>query len=145
MFVCTDAGILGEIATRANRQVQSKFFDNRFGLRSGFDLDDYRKVIALGDGLLGDERVTGSCKRHLDWGRAHAGCDRDDLSAGRHGFQGIIDEGDLDFAIRCKQELRVWFDGCQKASAVRAGDFLFVAMVFARMDCERGEHGDGEW
>ena len=145
MFVCTDAGILGEIATWAIRQVQSEFFDNRFGLRSGFDLDDYRKVIALGDGLLGDERVTGSCKRHFDWGRAHAGCDRDDLRAGRHGFQGIIDEGDLDFAIRCEQELRVGFDGCQKASAVRAGDFLFVAMVFTRMDCERGEYGDGEW
>ena len=145
MFVCTDAGILGEIAAWANRQIQSKFFDNCFGIRSGFDLDDYREVIALGDGLLGHERVTGSCKRHLHWGRALASCDRDDLSAGSHGFQGIIDEGDLDFAIRCKQEFRVWFDGCQKASAVRASDFLFVAMVVARMDCERSEYGDSEW
>ena len=48
MRVCTDAGIFGELAIRAIRQVQSEFFDNRFGLRSGFDLDDSGKLLPSG-------------------------------------------------------------------------------------------------
>ena len=108
-------------------------------------MDDYREVVSLGDGLLGNKRVAGFGKRHFDRGGALAGCDCDDLLGGCGGFEGIVDEGDLNFAIRCDEEFRMRFDGGQDAAAVRAGLFLFMTMVFARMESERGEDGDGEW
>jgi hypothetical protein len=51
------------------------------------------------------------------------------LLGGRDGFAVIIDKGDLNFAIRCDEELRAWIDGGQDAAAVWTGLFLFVAMV----------------
>ena len=108
-------------------------------------MDDHREVVALGNCLLGKKCGFGFGKRHFDWGGALAGCDCDDLRGGCDGFQGIINEGDLNFAIRCDEEFRVRFNRGQDAAAVRAGDFLFVAMVCPRMEREGAKDGDGEW
>jgi len=99
-------------------------------------LDDDWEVVSLGNSLLGKKGRVGFGKGHFHRRRALAGGDRDDLLGGRDGLAVIIDEGDLNFAIRCDEEFRVRFDGGQDAASVRAGDFLFVAMVWPRMERE---------
>ncbi len=131
-------------AIRAIREVERELFDDCFGIGAGFDLDDNREVVSLGDSLLGKKGIVGYSKRHLDRGGALAGCDCDDLPGWCEGFQGIIDEGDLNLAIRGDEEFRVRFDGYKKSASVWTGDFLFMAMVFARMEREGAKDGDGE-
>jgi hypothetical protein len=108
-------------------------------------LDDDREVVSLGDSLLGEEGCVGFGEGHFDRRGALAGRYGDDLLGGRYGFLVIINESDLNFAIRCDEEFRVRFDGSQDAPAVRAWFFLFVAMVWTRMECEGAKDGDGEW
>jgi hypothetical protein len=95
--------------------------------------------------LVGEESCVGFGEGHFDRRGALAGRYGDDLLGGRYGFLVIINESDLNFAIRCDEEFRVRFDGGQDASAVRAWFFLFVAMVWPRMERERAKDGDGEW
>ena len=140
----TDAGLFRELAIWAIRQIEGELFDKGFGIRGGLDLDDDREVVASGDALIGNEDVVIFCKGHLDRGRPLAGCDDDDLLGGRDGLTSIIDKGDLNLAIRCDKKFRMRLDGCQNAAAIGSGDFLFMAMVIARLERKRAEEGDGE-
>ena len=115
-----------------------------FGIWGGLDLDDDREVVACWDALIGNEDVVIFCKGHLDRGRPLAGCDDDDLLGGPDGLAFIVDKGDLNLAIRCDKKFRMRLDGCQNAAAIGSGDFLFMAMVIARLKRKRAEEGDGE-
>ena len=144
MGVGTDAGVFRKFATWANRQIEGEFFDKSFGIRGGLDLDDDREVVACWDALIGNEDVIIFCKGHLDRSRPLAGCDDDDLLGGRDGLAFIVDKGDLNFSIRCDKKFGVRLDGSQDATAIGSGDFLFMAMVIARLKRKRAEEGHGE-
>ena len=140
----TDAGVFRELAIWAIRQIEGELFDKGFGIRGGLDLDYDWEVVACWDALIGNEDVVIFGKGHLDRSRPLAGCDDDDLLGGRDGLASIIDKGDLNLAIRCDEKFRVRLDGCQNAAAIGSGDFLFMAMVIARLERKRAEEGDGE-
>ena len=144
MGVGADAGVFREFAIWATRQIEGELFDKGFGIRGGLDLDDDWEVVASGDALIGKEDVVIFCKGQLDRGRSLAGCDDDDLLGGRDGFTFIVDKGDLNLAIRCNKKFGVRLDGSQDATAIGSGDFLFMAMVIARLEGKRAEEGDGE-
>ena len=140
----TNAGVFREFAAWALKQIEGELFDKGFGIRGGLDLHDDREVVASGDALIGNEDVVIFCKGHLDRGRPLAGCDDDDLLGGRDGLAFIVDKGDLNFSIRCEEKFGVRLDGFQNATAIGSGDFLFMAMVIARLKRKRAEEGDGE-
>jgi hypothetical protein len=140
----TDAGVFRELAIWAIRQIEGELFDKGFGIRGGLDLDDDWEVVASGDALIGKKAVVIFGKGHLDRSRPLAGCDDDDLVGGRDGLASIIDKGDLNLAIRCKKKFGVRLYGFQNAAAIGSGDFLFMAMVIARLERKRAEEGDGE-
>ena len=144
MGVGADAGVFRKFAIWAIRQIEGELFDKGFGIRGGLDLDNDRKVVAHRDALIGKEDVVIFCKGHLDRSRPLAGCDDDDLLGGRDGLTSIIDKGDLNLAIRCKKKFGVRLYGFQNAAAIGSGDFLFMAMVIARLERKRAEEGDGE-
>ena len=145
MGVGADAGVFRKFAIWAIRQIEGELIDKGFGIGGGLDLHDDREVVACGDALIGKENVFLFCKGHLDRGRSLAGCDDDDLLRGRDGLALIVEKGDLNFTIRCDKKFGVRLDGSQNATAIGSGDFLFMAMVIARLKSKRAEEGDGEW
>lgn len=140
----TDAGVFRVFAASALRQIEGELFNKGFGIRGGLDLDYDREVVPHGDTLVRKEDVFIFGKGHLDRGRSLAGCDDDNLPSGRDGFAIIVDKGDLNFSIRCDKKFRMRFDRCQNAATIGTGDFLFVAMVIARLERKRAEESDGE-
>lgn len=140
----TDAGVFREFAAWALRQIEGELFDKGFGIWGGLDLDYDWEVVPHGDTLVGKEDVFIFGKGHLDRCRSLAGCDDDDLPGGRDSFAIIVDKRDLNLAIRCEEKFRMRLDRCQNATAIGTGDFLFVAMVIARLERKRAEEGDGE-
>ena len=144
MGMRADAGVFREFAIWAIRQIEGELFDKGFGIRGGLDLDYDWEVVACWDALIGNEDVVIFCKGHLDRGRPLAGCDDDDLLGGPDGLAFIVNKGDLCPAIRCEEKFGVRLDGFQNAAAIGSGDFLFMAMVIARLERKRAEEGDGE-
>lgn len=90
MMVIAGAGVLGIFTSRADDEVQVELLRDGFGTFLGADLEDERKIVAHGDGLLGDDFVTVLFEGEFGWVRSVAHADGDDLSGGGDDFAGFI-------------------------------------------------------
>lgn len=84
--VVAATGVFAVFALRAGGHVEVKFRANRLGIGRGFDLDDDGKILAFGDGFVGDEFVAVLGEGEFGRRGAIAHGDGDDLRGGGYYF-----------------------------------------------------------
>ena len=109
--VVAATGVFAVFALRAGGHVEVKLRANRLGIGRGFDLDDDGKILAFGDGFVGDEFVAVLGEGEFGRRGAVAHGDGDGLLGGSYYFAYRIQETDFYFLIRSDEKLGVWRDG----------------------------------
>lgn len=140
LAVGTGAGVFLVLAGGAVVEVQVEFLVYSLGPLVLPDLNHGWKVIAFGDGLVGDELVAVLGKAQPRRCRAISKDDANHLLARGDDFHVVIDEADFDSLVFVDEELNVRLDfGDELASCGASFRGMIVMIMFVRVGCIQRE------